>query len=117
MDRSYTCALCEMVGPDKPPRSAVPPPCVQEPTIRGHRPIRIAWAVLSCIIVYGGFYYPVRSLSALDNSLDMLDCLGCEKLFASLFAGTGGHVFNNEEIASLFQRIGHFRVYHCLFHS
>ena len=74
------------------------------------------WAVLSRIIINRSFDHSVRPFSAFDDTLDMFNRLRSEELLPGLLAHSCRDIFDNKKLATMFQRIGHFCVYHCLFH-
>jgi hypothetical protein len=78
---------------------------------------KLGWAVPSSIIIHGSFDHPLGVLSALDNALNMFYRFRSKEVFSCLSAYTRRYIFNNKKITVMFQCVGYFRFYHCLFHS
>lgn len=70
----------------------------------------------SCVLVHGGLDDFLWSLLAPDQSLDMFHCLGGKVLLTRFSANTGRHVFNQVELAAVFQRVRDLRFDHRFFH-
>ena len=69
-----------------------------------------------CVFVDRRLNRAVRLPLALDQSMDVLDGLGCKEFFSGLLTYPGRHVFGDVEIAFVGEGVGHFGFDHCLSH-
>jgi hypothetical protein len=82
-------------------------PCMVPPMV-GHP---------SCVLVHGSLDDFLRRFLASDQGLDVLDCLGGKVLFPGLPTNASWHVLNQIELATMLQRVRHFRLDHRFSHS